>query len=176
MWTVSVVLWFTVGELDNMRKQAGPSVQIFSAHLPWKAPGLGPDPVPQEPPGCPMFVLWIRHRTVSLGNCSHFCHHPPTLCGFFHLGSSTLLALPIPRRCHQPRIQTPKPTRMGPRRSLWLQHSHLHPPPRPPHPPPQTQMCPSRNLLEAESQVRPEPALLQPWEAMERRSPLLSHS
>lgn len=135
---------------------------VFSVHLPWKTPGLGPGPIPREPPGCPgpMFLLWMSHRTVFLGDCSHFCHHPPTLCGSSSiLGSSTLLALPVPRRCRQPQIQTPEPTQMGSRRSLWLQHSRLRrrPPPHPPHPP-QIQMCPSRNPLEAESQVRPEPA------------------
>jgi hypothetical protein len=37
-------------------------------------------------------------------------------------------------------------------------------------------MCLSRNPLEVESQVRPEPAFIYPWEAMKRRSPLLFHS
>lgn len=107
----------------------------------------------------PMCLLWIRSRTVSLGDCSHLCHHPTTLCGSSSiLGSSTPLAMPVPRRCHQPRIQTPKPTQMGPRRSLWLQHSRLHPPRRRPHHhPPQTQMCLSRNPLEVESQLRSHP-------------------
>lgn len=26
----------------------------------------------------PMCLLWIRSRTVSLGDCSHLCHHPTT--------------------------------------------------------------------------------------------------
>lgn len=170
------------GRTGHMREKAG---QAFCADFqcmpavesPWRA---WPCPCSPGTTRCPrpMSLLWMRRRTVSLGDCSHLCHHPTTLCGSSSiLGSSTLLAMPVPRRCHQPRIQTPKPTQMGPRRSLWLQHSHLHPPRRPPHPhPPQTQMCPSRNPLEAESQVRPEPAFIYPWEAVKRRSPLLFHS
>lgn len=43
MWTVSVVLWLAVGELDSMREKAG---QAFYADFQctsatWKAPGLG---------------------------------------------------------------------------------------------------------------------------------------
>lgn len=54
------------GQLDS-RRQGWP-MQVFGAHLQLKAPGLGPDPVPRSYPGCPgpMFLLWVRHRTVSL--------------------------------------------------------------------------------------------------------------
>lgn len=157
------------GQLDS-RRQGWP-MQVFCAHLQLKVPGLGPDPVPRSYPGCPgpMFLLWVRHRTVSLEDWSCLCPLTLTLC-------DSPLALPVPRRCLQPRIQTPKPTQMGPRRSLWLQHGHPHPPPRPLHLPPPTQMYLSKNPLEAESQVRPEPPSMQPCEAMERKSPLIFRS
>lgn len=157
MWTVNVVLWLAVGEHSSPGLLCGFQCPPAMEN-PWAWPWSYSSGAPRVPG--PMFLLWMSHRTVFLGDCSYFCHYPPTLYGSSSiLGSSNLLALPVPRRCRQPQIQTPEPTQMGPRRSLWLQHSRLRrrPPPHPPHPP-QIQMCPSRNPLEAESQVRPEPA------------------